>query len=86
MLKIFTNFGGIPSVCVVALDAATVTDIAFMHFAAVAVCVVARGHVAGDDDAMSAFNASAIADCIVAMGTISVDNVAVGVKKAQIKK
>ena len=44
------------------------------------------GHVAGDDDAMSAFNARAIADCIVAMGTISVDNVAVGVKKAQIKK
>ena len=35
---------------------------------------------------MSAFNASAIADCIVAMGTISVDNVAVGVKKARIKK
>ena len=62
------------------------TDIALMDFAAVAVCVVARGHVAGDDDAMSAFNASAIADCIVAMGTISVDNVAVGVKKAQIKK
>ena len=64
MLKIFTNFGGIPSVSVVALDAATVTDIAFMDFAAVAVCVVARGHVAGDDDAMSAFNASAVfADC-----------------------
>ena len=55
MLKIFTNFGGIPSVSVVALDAATVTDIALMDFAAVAVCVVARGHVAGDDDAMSAF-------------------------------
>ena len=39
MLKIFTNFGGIPSVSVVALDAATVTDIALMDFAAVAVCV-----------------------------------------------